>query len=188
MRTFIAINLPEDIKRVVGEYVDALQGVIPDIKWVTPENTHLTVKFLGDVPDERIGMISECVAGAAAGFNPFDIELAHMGFFPNSHQPRVVWIGADGGADHLLELFQTLEDCLETVGVDREEKTFSPHLTIGRVKRHERLILPSGIPEFEEVTFQVNGMSLIKSTLTPQGPIYETLSDAAFQQFSLQEP
>ena len=186
MRTFIAVELPDDIRHTIAEYSESLSGVIPQVKWVAPENLHLTMKFLDEVPEGRLDPVKECVARAVEGFGPFTVELEHLGFFPNSHQPRVIWIGASGGADHLLEIFQKLEDCLESMGFDRDAKTFSPHLTIGRVKRHARITTPPGIPEFDGETFEVNGLSVITSTLTPQGPVYKTLLEAPFAQHTYQ--
>ena len=186
MRTFIAVELPDNIRRIIAEYSGSLRAQIPKVKWVAPENLHLTMKFLGEVPEGQLDSVKECVARTVEGFDPFIVELEHLGFFPNSHQPRVIWIGASGGADHLLELFQKLEDCLESTGFDRDAKTFSPHLTIGRVKRHAHIAIPPGIPEFDGETFEVNGLSVIMSTLTPQGPIYKTLLKTPLAQHTYQ--
>lgn len=180
MRTFVAVEIPEDIRRTVGEYANGLRGMIPHVKWVSPENMHLTMKFLGEVDEKRIPEIEEFSALALKGFSPFTVEFSNLGFFPNARNPRVFWIGAAGGADKLLELYQDLEESLEKIGFDREAKTFSPHLTIGRTKHQERIIVPASVPEFNEVSFEVSGISLIKSTLTPQGPVYERLLTLPF--------
>ena len=186
MRTFIAVELPDDIRRAIAGYIESLRGMIPQVNWVAPENLHLTMKFLGEVPEGRLDHIKECAAHVVEESSPFAVELEHLGFFPNSHQPRVIWIGASGGADHLLELYQKIENCLESIGFDRDAKTFSPHLTIGRVKRHARITIPPGIPEFDGETFEVNGLSVIMSALTPRGPIYKTLLEVPFTQHTYQ--
>ena len=187
MRTFIAIDIPGDIKRAVGDYTEVLSGIVDGVKWVSPDNLHLTMKFLGEVSEDRLDAVKQCVGNVAGGCSPFMVELAHMGVFPDPHEPRVIWIGVDNGLDQLLEMYQDLEDCLESIGLDRDEKTFSPHLTIGRVKRHTRIGLPTGIPEFDEVSFEADRLSVIRSTLTPSGPIYETLHESAFPQYSYHE-
>ena len=180
MRTFIAVEIPGEIRRSLGEYTTMLRGMVPHVKWVSSENMHLTIKFLGEVNENRIGEITEFSELALKGFSPFTVEFSHLGFFPNSRTPRVIWIGTSGAVDKLLELYQDMEESLEKIGFDREAKTFSPHLTIGRAKHLARITVPSGIPEFEEVSFEVKGISLIKSTLTPQGPVYEQLVDMPF--------
>jgi RNA 2',3'-cyclic 3'-phosphodiesterase len=187
MRTFIAVEIPEEIGRAVGDYITILQQTIPHVKWVSPDNMHLTMKFLGEVDEKRIPELEEFSTLALKGFSPFMVEFSHLGFFPSSRTPRVFWIGATAGVDKLLELYQDLEESLEKIGFDREAKTFSPHLTIGRVKHQERVTIPTGIPEFNEVSFEVNGISLIKSTLTPQGPVYETLMKMPFPELSYSE-
>ncbi|MBN1293228.1 MAG: RNA 2',3'-cyclic phosphodiesterase [Candidatus Latescibacteria bacterium] len=173
MRTFIAIEMPEEIRQKVGDYIDSISGMVDNIKWVAPENLHFTIKFIGEVNKSDLRELMGCIETTASEFTPFSMGLYGLGFFPSEIKPRVVWIGADGGADHLLEVFQTLENCLEKVGYDRDSRTFSPHLTIGRAKKDKNVVVPEGLPEFEPVRFEISSIALIKSTLTPQGPIYE---------------
>ena len=187
MRMFIAVEIPEDIRRSLGEYANILKRLVPNVKWVSAENMHLTMKFLGEVDEKRIAEITEFSKLALKGFGSFTVEFSHLGFFPNARSPRVIWIGTSGAVDRLLELYQDLEESLEKIGFDREAKMFSPHLTIGRAKHQAQIVVPSCIPEFEEVSFEVKGISLIKSTLTPQGPLYETLSDMPFGELSYME-
>ena len=174
MRIFIAVEMTEDVRQTVGQYIDSIKDNFNNVKWVAPENLHLTFKFLGEVKKPDIYKIMECIEMTASEFTPFSMGLNGLGFFPSENNPRVVWIGADGGADHLLEVFHTLENCLEKVGFDREARTFSPHLTIGRVRKDKKTVIPEGLPEFEPVRFEINSLTLMKSTLTPQGPIYES--------------
>ena len=175
MRTFIAVELPETVKSAIGNYIDSLCGLIDNVKWVAPANLHLTIKFLGEVKESDIKGISDCVSKTASESSPFVMGLSHIGFFPSRRNPRVIWLGADGGEECLIDLFHDLENHLDELGFDRESRTFSPHLTIGRVKRHERTTVPDDLPEFGPVTFDVDSVALIKSTLTPQGPIYSKL-------------
>lgn len=180
MRTFIAVEIPKDIQKAIGDYVDSIMGSFKDIKWVSPGNLHLTIKFLGEVKESDLKNLNDCVEKAASDFSPFIMALSNIGFFPSSKNTKVIWIGADGGADNLLDLFQELENFLENLGFDREARAFSPHLTIGRVKKKKKHnypvnINPEELPEFEPVKFYVKSIAIIKSTLTPQGPIYEKL-------------
>lgn len=181
MRTFIAVELNREARNTVNNYIDSLQEYIKDIKWVSEENLHITIKFLGEVKEPSLMKLKENVEKTASIFGPFELTLASTGFFPTEKAARVVWIGADGGIDHLLELFHELENNLENIGFDREEKTFSPHLTIGRAKRDKKIFVPESFPEFDSITIEVKSISIMKSTLTPEGPIYERIYKTDFK-------
>jgi RNA 2',3'-cyclic 3'-phosphodiesterase len=178
MRTFIAVQIPQEIQQAVGEYIDSMKKCLKDIKWVEPQNLHFTIKFLGEVKNSDIGNIKECVANVANEFSPFSLGLSDIGFFPSEYRPKVVWIGVDGGEDTLLDLYQDMERCFEEYGFDREAKTFSPHLTIGRAKKFKNVSVPENLPEFEPVMFTVSHLAVMKSTLTPEGPIHEKISES----------
>lgn len=178
MRSFISVEIPGDIKKDIGNYIAEISDAFEDVKWVNPENLHLTIKFLGNIRKSDVPSLRDCVAGAAKEFDPFSLTMSHLGFFPDSKHPRVVWIGVDGGLDSLLDVFQYMENCLEEIGFDREARTFSPHLTIGRARRNSTIEVPAGVREFEPVTFEVEKLALMKSTLTPQGPIYESMYES----------
>jgi len=175
MRTFIAVEIPKEIQEKVGRYIETIRDVIPEIKWVSPDNLHFTIKFLGEIQNSDFRNIKECVEQTASEYAPFSMGLSGIGFFPSQERPKVIWIGADGGEDSLLDLFHDMEHRLEAIGFDRESKTFFPHLTIGRVKRFKQIQIPGGIPDFEPATFAVRSIAIMKSTLTPDGPIYEKL-------------
>ena len=108
MRTFIAVEMPTDVKKVIGNYIDSIQGSFKGVKWVLPQNLHLTIKFLGEVKESDLKNLSDCVAKVSSDFNPFIMGLSDIGFFPSRNNLRVIWIGADGGADNLLDLFHEL--------------------------------------------------------------------------------
>lgn len=178
MRTFIAAEIPKEIQEKVGEYISIISDVIHDVKWVPPQNLHFTVKFLGEVRNSDIRHVKECVSGVTSEFSPFIMGISGIGFFPDQERPKVIWLGADGGEDCLLDLFQDLEQRLETFGFDREAKTFSPHLTIGRVKKFKQVKIPRIFPDFDPITFELSNIAVMKSTLTPDGPIYEKLYES----------
>jgi len=182
MRTFIAVELQKDVQNFIGEYIDSLKNIVHDVNWVRPENLHITIKFLGEIPDNIVNKITEAISKTASGYGPFSLVLSNLGFFPSVNAARVVWIGADGGIDHLLDFFHDLENNLEAIGFDRESRTFSPHLTIGRVKKDKKAKIPDKFPEFGQVRFDVKGIALIKSKLTPTGPIYEKIYEGELTQ------
>lgn len=178
MRTFIAVNLPIEIQRAVGDYINSIKECMNGIKWVEPNNLHFTIKFLGEVENSDINKITACVSKVASEYGEFSIRLSDTGFFPSEFRPKVVWIGIDGGEDSLLDLYQDMEQCFEQYGFDREAKTFSPHLTIGRVKKFKNVTVPQSLPDFEPVKFTVSRLAVMKSTLTPEGPIYEKIFES----------
>ncbi|MHB9030525.1 MAG: RNA 2',3'-cyclic phosphodiesterase [Candidatus Latescibacterota bacterium] len=175
MRTFIAVEIPKEIQERVGGYIETIRDMIPEVKWVSPENLHFTIKFLGEIKNSDFKNIRDCVSKAASEYSPFSMGLSGIGFFPSQDKPKVIWIGADGGEDSLLDIFHDMEQRLEAVGFDRESKTFFPHLTIGRVKKFKRIDIPEVFPDFEPAIFEVGSIAIMKSTLTPDGPIYEKL-------------
>ncbi len=178
MRTFIAIEIPENIQYIVGEYIESVRELIPHVKWVKPENLHLTIKFLGEITESDLKRVNECITRTSAEYEPFVMGLSDIGFFPRREKPKVLWLGADGGEDILLGLFHDMEHCLEEIGFDRETRTFSPHLTIGRVRRYVETNVPEQLPEFKTTSFGVKSIAVIKSTLTPSGPIYEKIFES----------
>jgi len=181
MRTFIAVEVPEEVKKQVGGYVDTLRPKFDDnVKWVHANNLHYTVKFLGEIAEADIELVRGCVERTASDFGSFTLGIGGIGFFPSARNPRVFWLGADGGGDRLLEIFQYLESCLEEHGFFRDAKPFSPHLTIGRVRKNRRIVVPDELDDFEHVSFTVGGLAIVKSTLTPKGPVYETLHESRF--------
>jgi 2'-5' RNA ligase len=175
MRMFAAVEVPEEIQQKVHAYAHELEGLFEGVKWVSPENLHLTLKFLGDVEPGQVDEIKDALDDAMSKYGPFELGFADTGFFPSEKRPRVIWVGADGEIEQLVDMFQTLEGNLEPLGFDREARTFSPHLTIGRVRKFERITVPPDLKHFEPVSFTADTIALIKSTLTPQGPIYEKL-------------
>ena len=187
MRTFIAVEIPKNIQNEIGNYVSSIKGLFDNVKWVSPENLHLTIKFLGEVNESDLKNINDCIAKTVLDFSPFTMGFSNIDFFPSRSNPRVIWIGTDGGEHNLLDIFQEFENCLENIGFNRETRTFSSHLTIGRVKRYKRITVPKDLKEFELVKFNVKKIALIKSTLTPSGPIYEKLFEEELKRISLSD-
>jgi RNA 2',3'-cyclic 3'-phosphodiesterase len=178
IRTFVAIEMPEGIVRQFEDVEARLMKADAHVKWVEPYNIHITMKFLGEIDEGRLGGLYEGVMGGTRGFNPFEVSLAGLGAFPNLRRPRVVWIGIDMGKENLTELQNRLEESIYIHGFSKEDRSFSPHLTIGRVKS------PRGLEELAEIikatsfqtaSFPVNEVVVMESTLTPEGPIYSPL-------------
>lgn len=184
VRSFVAILLAPAIQKNLGELQRRLRNADLQVKWVAPENIHLTLKFLGDVRTDRIAEIKTALSGVAAGCSKFEISVAGMGVFPDRRRPRIVWAGVREGKEELLRLARMIEDACVQAGCQKEERGFVPHLTIARVKEmHFPQEFFAKAQKFEEQEFgrmTVSGISLMKSTLTPKGPIYDTICDIHF--------
>jgi 2'-5' RNA ligase len=138
LRTFIAVELSPAVKAKARELVNRLAVVDSKISWVHQDQMHLTLKFLGDVPETETPEVCRAVAKAAARIEPFEIVFRGAGAFPTAEHPRSLWIGVEDGADELLALQQAVEESLyQELGFPKERRRFQPHLTVGRVKHVE---------------------------------------------------
>jgi len=190
LRTFIALELPQEVRDVLGRVQAELQSaararrlpVGQALKWVAPEGIHLTLKFLGAVDAELVGALEEAIAAAAAGQTAPRLHLTHVGAFPNVGRPRVLWVGLAGDVSPLDELQRRVDANLERLGFAPEQRDFSPHLTLARVREQaapaerkavaDLLAAGAHVPQLE---FKVERLSLMKSDLHPTGAVYEAL-------------
>jgi len=180
LRTFIAVDLEDPILLSKIERVkDFLIATGVPMKPVESRNLHITLRFIGEVP---VGVVEEIKRRVLSGlkFEKFRIHLRGLGAFPGSHRPRVVWIGVSEGSEDLVKLHNTIESSLRSLGIPPERgKTYTPHLTIARVRGSRNLhALVRLILEYEDYDFgwmTVESIRLKKSVLTRPGPIYETL-------------
>lgn len=137
MRAFVAVEVPEPARSALADLVARLEGTHEPVKWVKgagPALFHVTIKFLGEVPTERVAAVEAALAGAAAGVAPFSLSLRGLGVYPNARRPRVVFSGVEAGAEPLASLAAACETGLEPLGFTREARPFSAHVTLGRVK------------------------------------------------------
>jgi len=185
MRTFIAIELPKEVKDVLRELQDQLQSSQADVKWVAAENIHLTLKFLGERDEKKVEEISQILDEVAKENQPYEINLISLGTFPDTDHPRVVWAGIDQGDAQTRKIAQALEEKIAKVEIPKEDREFSSHITIGRVKSNinrEKLIQgldnSKGYLAGKNLLFLATQLLLFKSTLTSKGPVYEILKTA----------
>lgn len=181
MRTFIAIDFEEEIKKKLYFLLLELDKVSQNIKWVKKEGMHLTLKFLGEIEEEKIPKIEAALSAISKMYSPFPFRLKGTGTFPpGKKNPRVIWIGIEGGQT-LKELQAQLEEELEKLDLPREKREFHPHLTLGRVKIQSHLggVL-SQLEREKETTFgemKVNKITFFQSILKPTGAEYKALSE-----------
>ncbi|HUE74417.1 MAG TPA: RNA 2',3'-cyclic phosphodiesterase [Pirellulaceae bacterium] len=138
LRTFIAVEMAGSVLAKAQQLIKELQTSGAEVNWVRPAQMHLTLKFLGDVPDVETPDICRVVAAAAKTVEPFEIVCRGVGAFPDIHTPRTLWMGFGQGAEELIELQSAIDDALKKeMGYGREQRRLHPHLTLGRVKRFD---------------------------------------------------
>ena len=186
VRTFIAVLIPNVARQALAECIQQLSGLAPQgVRWVDPEGIHLTLRFLGDIPVERVEDVLAAQGVAACCHEPFSLQLCGLGMFPNSDRPRVLWAGVSSDMDALRLLQQEVEAQLERVGFPRDRRPFAPHLTLGRIRNRassaerKRIAAATGSVALGNAEpWLVEESHLIRSTLTPQGAIYTSLGAA----------
>ena len=181
IRAFVAVSLSAAVRGSVDTLIRTLRQEIDGVQWVDTQNLHLTLKFLGDVPMNELHRIIAAVQRGAEAVETFDLEFCGCGVFPNPEQPRTLWIGCDRGSDKLTVCAMTIENELFKLGFPKENRRFSPHLTIGRTKRNGRLTdgVSRFLTEYAQQSFGSSGVDEVivySSELTRGGPIYDELA------------
>ena len=182
MRLFAALEIPSTVRENLAALLESLGAVSPQTRWVRPQNLHVTLKFMGEVPETKLAATCSALAGVRSD-QPVTLDFRGLGFFPNEKRPRVFWAGIDA-SPNLKTLAADLERAMEKLGIPREQRPFSPHLTLARFE-------PPGLPEKlrsaiqekaarEFGSFRTNQYHLIESKLKPSGAEYTTLESFPF--------
>lgn len=184
LRTFIAIELDEPLRLALGRVQGKFKRQISprDVKWVAAENIHLTLKFLGDTPRARLPEIAAALQAACAGHASFEVSVEGRGCFPNFRRPRVIWVAMREKGQALTRLQAAVEKHVAPLGWPTEERSFSPHLTLGRVAKGVAREAEEEIGRVVEKSvveqigvLRVTAVSLMQSDLRPAGPVYTCL-------------
>jgi len=179
IRSFIAVVLPPSIVDYINNIKETLYPYRFKIRWVKPENIHLTFKFLGDINAADIEAAGAAMDRAVEETAPITLSVKGAGVFPGIKRPRVVWLGMGGQVPLLIALQKVLDENLAAAGFEKEKRPFKAHLTLGRVKGAiDAAMLGKALSEmmnFESTPFVVDRIFLIKSELKPSGPVYTKL-------------
>jgi len=183
MRTFIAIELSDEIRSSIDQIQSHLKYSGADVRWVEEKNIHLTLKFLGEITEEKLQQVIAALEIIAEEVKPFEISIKDIGAFPKIDFPRVIWVGLDKGALESAELAKKIDDALSKIGFEKESRPFAAHLTIGRVrspKNKEALKqkISTLNSKFSTKIQLISSVTLFQSKLTPHGPIYTKLHEA----------
>jgi 2'-5' RNA ligase len=183
LRCFIAIEIPETIKKSIAAIIDNLKKSDSEVKWVSEENIHITLQFLGETEESLIPDIKGALYKILAPYSPFYIKIADVGCFPSGRRPRVIWVGIKE-SQSLINLYKDVSNEMVKFGYQKEERGFTPHVTIGRVKSNRNMReLLSRLDELKVTDFpdfEAQNIKLMKSELKPSGAKYYSLAEIPF--------
>jgi 2'-5' RNA ligase len=188
MRCFIAIDIDEQIREGLSDLQSQLQSKVDikksDVKWVKPEAIHLTLKFLGEIKDEQLVDVCNAVKDVADRHRNFELRVETVGHF-GGKSARVLWVGAGHGCEELLQLQQDIDQQLALAGWPKEQRAFSGHLTLCRIRNTKAGAKLAQVAEqykdFKLGTVLADKVRVYQSQLTPQGPIYTVLGSYNLQ-------
>jgi 2'-5' RNA ligase len=186
IRAFLAIDVPDSYRVGLAAVQDALKKSGADVKWVTPANIHLTLKFFGEITSAQVEAIAAAAGAIAAATPVLTLQAQSLGTFPGPKNPRVIWVGLAGQTEALGNLVQELEQAFAALGFPPENRPFTPHLTLGRVRSGRgrealcSLIQSLTLPPFQ--AFTMTQMVLYQSTLRPTGALYTPLQKITLRQ------
>ena len=191
MRVFIAIDIDEKTRAAIADLQKQLNSKVDikkvgstssprsDVKWVEPENIHLTLKFLGEIDEKQLAEVYDITKQVAALHKNFTLDIESVGSF-GGRSAKVVWVGAGKGADELIALQKDLDERLEQAGYPKEDREFSAHLTICRVRNPKAgFKLAEAVVQFEKLklgSIDADAVCVYQSQLMPEGPIYTQLA------------
>ncbi len=179
VRTFVAVELPDEVVRTLAAVIDGLREAGDGVRWVRPEGIHLTLKFLGDVEEAQIPGVVAAVARVAGEVAPFTLQTAGVGGFPSRDRARVLWVGIEGDSGALKRLQAGVERVLHPLGFPPERRRFTAHVTLGRARRRPVTLLRDMAGPTEPVRFWVARVDVMKSDLRPEGAVYSVLGGGA---------
>ncbi len=176
VRSFIAIEIPPSLRNLLENLQRDLKKADGDVRWVRPEGIHLTLKFLGSIEKGEVEKISRTLESIATAWRPFELNFHGLGCFPRFRSPRVIWVGLNQGVGSITSLQHAIEESLAKEGFAREDRSFTPHLTIGRVRSQKgKEPLLRAIEMKKDVAlggFWTREITFFRSELHPKGAIY----------------
>jgi len=190
VRTFIAVDLPSNMLVRIEEITTYFMRKTPPkaLKWVDMDNLHLTIKFIGEITEDKLEPVKHILSKALEDQNAFDIEISGLGMYPNKNNPRVIWLGIAGGKP-LIQIFNSLDQALTTLDIRPEGRDFTPHLTIARVRRNTdkatATAIGKALSQFKVDplgAITIDQVHLYQSVLEPSGPIYTSLHSVSLNQ------
>ena len=181
IRAFLAIELGRDVRASLAALIEGLKESSPRVSWVNSQNLHLTLRFLGEIRHTSLDNLVQELAGPLHEVDSFKVCVQGIGAFPNTRKPSVIWAGVSSPPEALYDAQAITESAARSIGLEPDERRFSPHITLGRIRNHRR---PAKIfdgkeydAEFHAGEFTVQAVSLFSSELTPNGAIHRKLKE-----------
>ncbi|MCA9213748.1 MAG: RNA 2',3'-cyclic phosphodiesterase [Planctomycetales bacterium] len=183
LRTFVAIEMPVAVKQSATQAVATMQKATESVRWVSTDQLHLTLKFLGDVEDRDIYSVCQAAQRSVVGIERLSIECGGIGAFPSIQKPRIIWFGAQDPSGSLTRVFTNLEGELSGLGFPKEPRRFAPHITLGRVRHGRRNLgdLTEVLNSFSDaspIEVPVDELTVFTSELHRSGPVYTVVGRA----------
>lgn len=178
MRTFFCLELSDHVKREIDEIPDSIHSPAY-VKWVSQNNLHITLKFLGDINKKEVPRIKQQAEQSAAQINPFEMTIDKLSGFPNPGFPKVIWLGSDSPPDEIFRLQDDLASRLVDLGFEKEKRDYVPHVTLGRTKDDNETKIEQLGSELKghsletNWTVSIDQLTLMESTLKSGGPVYD---------------
>jgi 2'-5' RNA ligase len=181
IRCFIAVKVPQHILEEIDNYLMHLRRIASDVRWVKVHGIHVTLKFLGEIEPKLVDQVKNSLISITGVVEPFHLSVQGSGCFPNTRKPRVFWLGLQQNPENdLFRIYKWIENKLDIHGFEREKRKFSPHLTVGRVRKEQNFApLFDYIKKnpFSKSSFQVNSIVFMRSILKPSGAEYELIEE-----------
>ncbi len=181
IRTFVAIEIGEETRDKLSVFLTQIKKTNADVKWVAPENIHLTLKFIGNIEENVLPALNKIINDVVSHAKPFNIVVENIGAFPTLKRPRVIFVCVQDKGNSLLKIQEKLDRGVEELGIMRDSRKFVGHITLGRIRSRKNMPeLISALNSGTEHCFgkeMVNCISLMQSKLTPGGPVYTRLEN-----------
>lgn len=181
IRTFIGVEIGDKSRVQTGNFARKLMEPGADIKWEQPHKFHVTLKFLDEIPNEEVNDICLRIQRAVRDFPPFTLGLCGTGAFPSIEKPRTVWVGVNEGREEITELARRVDEAMQAAGFPRELKPFTPHVTLGRLKRANAALtdLSALLAQYEKIDLGksfIRHVTVFASHMARSGSSYTTLA------------
>lgn len=178
LRLFVGLDTPPSVKEKLEALREALARPGADVHWEQNAKLHCTLRFLGEVSGTLLDPLARALEMATSGIGPLSLVYARIGFFPDRTRPRIIWVGIEETSGALLRLHQQIADALLPLGLEKEDRPFHPHVTLGRIRSQRKLhqLLESAETcTFEHPPVTVHAVEIVKSVLTPRGSVYSVV-------------
>ncbi|MBI5868354.1 MAG: RNA 2',3'-cyclic phosphodiesterase [candidate division Zixibacteria bacterium] len=187
VRAFIAINLPDPVRRELGEIIERIRNSGTPARWVPPENLHVTVKFLDEIRQDQVRPIIGAITLAVSQCHPFELRLGGFGCFPNERKARIFWTGIESGFDTLKSLAREIDHQVANLGFALETRPFSAHITLARLREPgpaDRLSRAAAHVPYHSDPIPVTQIDLMRSVLSPGGAAYSVIDSVRLRELT----